>query len=459
MLSRRQFLAATAATTPVLRAQQAARRKPNIIFLLADDLGYGDPGCYGQKQLQTPNIDRLAAEGTRFTQAYAGATVCAPSRCALMTGYHGGHARIRGNKDVSLQKQDVIIPELLKRAGYRTGIFGKWGLADAGEPGLPNAKGFDEWFGYLNQRHAHNYYPEHLWNNQRDELLAENWGNQKKIYSHDLISQHLMEFLNRSHQQPFFLFGAFTLPHANNEAVNYGPDGMEVPSDAPFTNREWPQTEKNFAAMVKRLDDTVGAIVGFLKQNNLENDTLLIFSSDNGPHQEGKHNSKYFHSSGPLRGIKRDLYEGGIRVPFIARWPGKIKAGATSDQTLAFWDLLPTFCEVAGTAAPAGIDGISMLPALLGKPQKQHDYFYWEFHEGGFNQAIRFGDMKAIRFGPQGPIELYDLKNDLGETHDLAKEKPDLVARAKQIFASARTDNPDFPVQNKPANSPSRRTD
>lgn len=455
MLSRRHFLAAASAA-PLLTAQTQGR-KPNIIFLLADDLGYGDLGCYGQKQLLTPNIDRLAAEGTRFTQAYAGATVCAPSRCALMTGFHGGHARIRGNKDISLQRQDVVIPELLKQAGYRTGLFGKWGLADAGEPGLPNDKGFDEFFGYLNQRHAHNYYPEHLWENRKDVLLAENWGNRKKDYSHDLISRRAMQFLDSSQKQPFFLFGAFTLPHANNEAVQYGPDGMEVPNDAPFTSRDWPQTEKNFAAMVKRLDDTVGNILDFLKKSNLENDTLVIFSSDNGPHQEGKHNPKYFHSSGPLRGIKRDLYEGGIRVPFIARWPGKIKAGATSEQPLAFWDLLPTFCEVAGATPPAGIDGISILPALLGKTQKQHDYFYWEFHEGGFNQAIRFGDMKAIRFGPQGPIELYDLKNDIGEAKNLASAKPDLIAKAKQIFASARTDNPDFPMQDKPANSPSRK--
>lgn len=467
MFSRRQFLAVSGLAAAAVSAQPQARSHPNIVFLLADDLGYGDVGCYGQQQLLTPNIDRLATQGTRFTQAYAGATVCAPSRCALMTGLHNGHAWIRGNKNISLRKEDTTFPELLQRAGYHTGIFGKWGLGDAGQPGVPNAKGFDDWFGYLNQTHAHNYFPEHLWENNTDVLLKENWGNQKKTYSHDLVAQHTMKFLDNAaaKQQPFFLFGAFTLPHANNEALQYSHDGMEVPNDAPFTDKSWPQTEKNFAAMVKRLDDTVGAVLGFLEKNKLADNTLVIFSSDNGPHQEGKHDPKFFHSSGPLRGIKRDLYEGGIRVPFIARWPGKIKAGATSEQVLAFYDLMPTFCELAGASVPSGIDGISMVPALLGQPlsqQRQHEYLYWEFHEGGFNQAIRFGDglaYKAIRFGPDGPIELYDLRQNIGESQNLAGVRPELVAKAKQIFATARVENPEFPMQTQAANSPSRGKD
>ena len=423
--------------------------KPNIIFILADDLGYGDLGCYGQEIIRTPNIDRLAAEGMRFTDHYAGSTVCAPSRCCLMTGYHTGHARVRGNWGkgprgygacFELRDEDVTIAELLKQAGYTTGMFGKWSLGVEDTTGEPGKQGFDEWFGYLNQGHAHNYYTEFLWKNNQVMWIRENANGQKVVYSHDLITQESLDFIERNTDNPFFLYLAYTIPHANNEMGRISGDGMQVPSYAPYSAQNWPQPEKGFAAMVTLMDRDIGKIVALLKEKGLDENTIIFFSSDNGPHHEGGHNSDFFKSSGPLRGTKRDLYDGGIRVPMIARWPGKIKPGTETNHVSAFWDFLPTACEIAGIKSPKNIDGISFLPILFGQEQKEHGYLYWEFHERKTSaQAIRMGNWKAVRHSPVGLIELYDLKTDIGEKDNIAQQHTDIVAEMESFFKNART--------------------
>jgi arylsulfatase A-like enzyme len=455
MLTRRHFLPTLAA--PLL-AQPA--RRPNIVFIIADDLGYGDLSCYGQTQFSTPNIDRLAKEGMRFTQAYAGATVCAPSRCGLMTGLHGGHTRIRGNRnpEIPLEPGDLVIPEALKQAGYHTGLFGKWGLGYTGTNGVPNKKGFDEFFGYHTQLQAHTYYPHNLYDNGRDFTIPNNWGTKQRQYAPELIAQRAMKFLDdqRGAARPFFQYLPSTLPHANNELGRDTGDGMEIPDWGEFAKKEWPNPEKGFAAMTTYLDRFVGRVLDKLKETGAEQNTVVIFTSDNGPHQEGGHSAKYFKSSGPLRGIKRDLYEGGIRVPFLIRWPGVVKPGSTSDQQIAFWDMLPTLAEIGGAAAPGKIDGVSVTRAFRGESLPAGRVFYWEFHEGGFNRAVRFGDWKAIQFGKNGPIELYNLKTDLGEVTDVAAANPGAIADARRYFAASRVDNPDFPMQDGAANSPNR---
>src|SRR6185369_438122 len=418
--------------------------KPNIIFILADELGYGELGCYGQKKIKTPNLDKLAAEGMRFTQCYAGSPVCAPSRCVLMTGLHTGHAIIRGNAAVPLRPEDQTVAELLKKADYRTCAVGKWGLGLERTTGASNKKGFDEWLGYLDQLHAHNYYPTQIWRNTNQLLLDHNLGGRKGDYTHDLLTRVSTNFLRISKGRPFFLYVAFTIPHANNELKE---KGMEVPSDEPYSKEAWPQAEKNKAAMITRLDDSVGKIMTRLKELGLDENTVVFFSSDNGPHKEGGVDPKFFESSGPLRGIKRDVYEGGIRVPMIVRWPGRIKPGAISDQVWAFWDFLPTAAAIAGTKPPSDIDGISMLPALVGKRQKDHDFLYWEFHENGFSQAVRMGDWKAVRLGPDKPLELYQLKTDPGETENVAASNRGIVKKIAEYLASARTESKDWPVK------------
>jgi arylsulfatase A-like enzyme len=446
-MQRRQFLQ-TLAAAPLL-AQENGRSCPNIVFVLADDLGYGDLGCYGQTRIATPHLNRLASEGMRFTSAYAGSTVCAPSRCSLMTGYHTGHARTRGNKpiDLPLRPTDVTVTEILKQAGYRTALFGKWSLGQLGSTGYPTRKGFDEWFGYFSQLHAHNYYPEHLLSNETSYLCRGNLGTQHKNYAPDLFTERAMAFLSRqTAQQPFFLHVCYTQPHANNEMGRDTGNGMQVPSDAPYSSRDWPQPEKNFAAMITRLDSDVGRLLTTLKEQGLDSNTLVVFASDNGPHREGGHIPSFFESSGPLRGIKRDLSEGGIRVPALMRWPGAIRAGSVSDFPWAFWDFLPTAAELAGVPPPTGIDGLSILPTLRGESQKPHQYLYWEFHESGFDQAVRAGNWKGLRKGPQGPLELYDLSADLGERHNLANANPEVVKRLEAILAQARTADPEWPV-------------
>lgn len=432
------------AATPVCAAA------PNIIFILADDLGYGDVGCYGQKQIATPHLDALAAGGMRFTQCYAGSTVCAPSRSVLMTGQHTGHTQVRGNALVPLRPEDVTVAEVLKTAGYRTGLIGKWGLGEPESTGVPNRQGFDYFFGYLNQKHAHNYYPDHLWRNQEKvaypgNVVEKGVASKRTTYSHDLFMAEALKFVGEEQDKPFFLYLACTIPHANNEA---GKLGMETPSDAPYTDRAWPQAQKNHAAMITRLDADVGKLVKRLQELKLDERTIIFFTSDNGPHREGGGDPTFFRSSGPLRGIKRSLTEGGIRVPMIVRWPGHIKPGQVSEQVWAFWDFLPTAAALAGTKPPTGIDGVSMLPALQGEPQTGHEFLYWEFHEGGFSQAVRMGDWKYIRrpYAKDPAPELYNLRTDLGEAKNVAAEQKDVVAKIEAYLKTARTDSKDWPV-------------
>ncbi len=447
-VNRRQFIQAGVGTAlaahGLLTDGFAAERKPNIIFILADDLGYGDLSCYGQAKFATANIDRLAKEGMLFRQHYSGSTVCAPSRCSLMTGYHMGHAYVRGNasegKGIPLRLEDVTVAELLQKAGYKTGLYGKWGLGVEGTTGHPNRQGFDEFFGYLNQAHAHYYYTDHLFRNETKVLL------EKGQYSHDLIMDEALGFVRRNRTNPFFLYLAVTIPHAS----------MEVPEDsiAPFRDEfeeqpfapgqhysAQPTPNAAFAAMVSRLDQGVGRLLKLLEESGLDRDTIIFFSSDNGPHKEGGRSPDYFHSSGPFRGIKRDLYEGGIRVPLLARWPGKIKAGAVSEHVSAFWDFLPTACQLAGAPIPKQLDGISMMHDLSGRRQKRHDYLYWEFYERGFQQAVREGNWKAVKLAPAQPAELYDLGSDISESRNVAAENPKVVKRLENIMRRARTES------------------
>ncbi len=442
----------------------ATAPRPNIVFILADDLGYGDLGCYGQTHIRTPRLDRMAAEGLRFTRAYAGSTVCAPSRCSLMTGRHMGHARVRGNAGranplaQALRAEDRTVARLLQQAGYTTALIGKWGLGDVGaaESGLPRRQGFDYFFGYLNQRHAHNYHPTFLWRNEARVPLRNTVPNEdadgagvsdnRAEYAPDLLTAEALAFIRRAQDRPFFLYFCPIIPHANNEA---GPAGMEVPDLGEYRDRDWPPAQKAHAAMVTRLDRDVGRILDLLRELGLEERTLVIFSSDNGPHREGGFDPARTGSSGPLRGIKRDLYEGGIRVPLIARWPGHVPAGAVTEQVIAFWDFFPTAAELAGVEAGPG-DGLSFMPTLLGQPQeKQHEYLYWEFFEGGFKQAILAGTWKGVRGGPGRPWELYDLASDPAETRDLAAVHPEIVARLEQLARTARANSPDWPVPDK----------
>jgi len=441
----------------IFAAAAPAQRRPNIIFIQADDLGYGDLSCYGQLKFKTPNIDRLAAEGMRFTQYYAGSTVCAPSRSALMTGQHTGHTRIRGNARYPLSPEDVTVAEVLKSAQYKTALIGKWGLGEAGTTGVPNLQGFDYFFGYLNQRHAHNYYPTFLWRNEEQVKLRnvvpdedkEGAGNStnRLDYSHDLIAEESLKFIEQNSRSPFFLYLAFTIPHANNEA---GKKGMEVPDQGEFASKDWPEQERAKAAMITRMDRDVGRLMALIKKLGIDDNTIVFFTSDNGPHREGGADPDFFDSNGPLRGIKRDLYEGGIRVPMIARWPKRIKAGAKSDQVWAHWDFLPTAAEIAGVkppANPANIDGVSMLNALLGLRQRGHEFLYWEFHERGFSQAVRMGDWKAVRNAPDSPLELYDLKNDLGEQNNVAVKHPEVVKKIEDYLKTARTESELWPTR------------
>lgn len=446
-MDRRTFLTTAAASLAAPLGAQGAR--PNIVFILADDLGAGDLGCYGQRRIRTPNLDRLAAEGIRFTQAYAGATVCAPSRCCLMTGKHTGHATVRGNKkpEVGLKAEEPTVASLLRSAGYRTALFGKWGLGGPGTGSVPNTRGFEQFYGYLDQQHAHNSYPEHLWDNQNEVMLPDNWFHQRKQFSNDLFAERSAAFLRQqTASQPFFLYAPFTIPHANNELGKFQANGMENPDFGPYANENWPEVEKTFAASITRMDEAIGRLLSVLDQRGLAGNTLVLFSSDNGPHKEGNHNPNFFESAGPVRGTKRDLTDGGIRVPALARWTGRIKPGQVSPSPWAFWDFLPTACELAGVRAPAGIDGRSIVPTLMEGRTIERECFYWEFHEGGFAQAVRAGDWKLIRQKPRFELELYDLAADPRERNNLASSRPEVVKKLLPLFRSQRTDNPAFPV-------------
>lgn len=436
---------------------QARAEQPNIIYILLDDAGYGDLGCYGQKKFTTPNIDRLASEGMRFTDHYSGSTVCAPTRCSLMTGLHTGHCFVRGNREVKPEGQSpmpadiVTIPRLLHQAGYQTGMFGKWGLGAPGSTSDP-MQHFDSFFGYNCQREAHNYYPDHLWkNDQRVELDG-------KTYAHDLIIENALNFVRSNSTGPFFCYMSVTIPHA----------AMQVPEDsmAPF-RKKFPQFEDvigkyagpdvrnpvaGFAGMMTRLDQQVGQLLTLLQELDIDDKTLVMLSSDNGPHKEGGHQPDFFDSNGPLRGYKRDLYEGGIRTPLLARWPGKLEAGAVSHLISAHWDMLPTFCELAGAETPNGLDGISIVPTLLGHTdeQAQHEALYWEFSERGRSQAARVGNWKGVRLDlkkhPDAPIELYDLSNDIGEEHNIADTHPEIVSKLKAVMQREHVESESFPL-------------
>ncbi|MHC4744428.1 MAG: arylsulfatase [Planctomycetota bacterium] len=432
---------------PTMGRGKAGRgRRVNVIYIMADDMGYGDLGCYGQKRIKTPNIDKLAAEGTRFTQCYTGSTVCAPSRSVLMTGQHTGHTRVRGNsgivggvgsqRRVPLQAEDFTVAELFKRGGYATGITGKWGLGEPETTGVPNRQGFDEWFGYLNQRNAHSYYPPYLWKNEEKFTLEGNQNGKKGQYSHDLMTDFALDFLRRDRTEPFFLYLPYTIPHAK----------YEIPSTEPYSDESWPQNAKVHAAMITRLDGDVGKIMALLKDLGLDDNTLVFFCSDNGAANRWE---GIFDSSGPLKGRKRDMYEGGIRTPMIARWPGKVPAGKVDERTVWYFaDFLPTMADLIGEEAPDNIDGISVLPSILGKKQRTDDRFlYWEFFERGFKQAVRWRNYKAVRLGVGKPIELYNLKKDPAETTNIAEKTPKIVAKIENYLKTARTESKNWPVK------------
>lgn len=453
--------------------KKVTKQKPNIVYILADDLGYGDLSCYGQTKFKTPNIDKMADEGMLFTQHYAGTTVCAPSRSSLMTGQTTGHTFIRGNKEWQPEGQYPIeakaftIAELLKEAGYTTGGFGKWGLGFVGTEGDPNKQGFDEFYGYNCQRMAHNYYPGHLWDNDKKIILEGNTGDKFGEYAPKLIHQRALQFIEKNRDKPFFLYYPTTIPHAElllpkkylkKFRGKYLPErkykGAEF-GDKRFREGAYgtqPESHAAFAAMVTLLDKQVGEVLAKLKELGLEKNTLVIFTSDNGPHHEGGADPDYFNSNGIYKGYKRDLYEGGIREPMIAWWPGKIKAGTTNNHISAFWDMMPTFAEMAGVKPPKNIDGISMLPTLLSKKgQKQHDYLYWEFHEGGGKKALRKGDWKLVSRFINKPdkttMELYNLKTDPGEKKNVAKKHPDILKELITLMASARTESKVYPFK------------
>ncbi|MFL3657681.1 MAG: arylsulfatase [Opitutales bacterium] len=422
--------------------------KPNIIFIMADDMGYGDLGSYGQTVIQTPNLDQMAVEGLRFTNCYAGSTVCAPSRSVLMTGLHTGHTTVRGNFGkfgvvglaggngrVPLDESDITVAEVLKDAGYVTGMTGKWGLGEPNTSGHPNDQGFDEWFGYLNQRRAHSYYPEFIWKDKAKFDLPKNQNEQKETYTHDLFTEFALDFVKRHEKDPFFLYLPYTIPH----------DRYEVPDTAPYSDRPWTDDEKVHAAMITRLDRDIGALFQSLKDLKLDEKTIVFFCSDNGAAKrwEGR-----FDSSGALQGHKRDMYEGGLRTPMIVRWPGQVAAEETNDTAWYFADALPTFAELAGLNAPSGIDGVSMLPTILGNKQDlSNRVLYWEFFESGFQQAVRQGDWKAIRMAPGKALELYDLSKDESESNNIAANHPDIIAEMEAILKTARTPSENWPVE------------
>ncbi|MBN1997505.1 arylsulfatase [candidate division KSB1 bacterium] len=463
--NRRQFLKASATVgLTFFYSSCSGKTRPNIIYIIADDLGYGDLGCYGQKNIKTPNIDRMAAEGIKCTQHYAGSSVCAPSRCVLMTGLHTGHAYVRGNQEsepygqLPLPEKTATVASLLQSAGYRTGIFGKWGLGVQNNTGNPQNHGFDEFYGYYCQVHAHNSFPEYLYHNGQKVMLQnrviympkDHWTRglgsyaaEKVEYSNDLIFNACLDFIKNNSRNPFFAYLPVTIPHNNGEA----PDGekYEAPSMEPYAGENWNDDNKRYAAMITRLDGYVGTLIQRLKELDLDDRTVIFFTSDNG----GVANP-LFRSNGALRGYKQDLYEGGIRVPMIVRWPGKIKANTITDHVSAFWDFLPTACDLAGIQKPENIDGLSYLPALMGESQEQHEYLYWEFYwwKPPY-MAVRMGDWKGLYFfnaeGP-GRFELYDLGAYPTESEECGARHPEVVNRIKEIMQQAHAQSAHFPT-------------
>jgi uncharacterized sulfatase len=421
--------------------------KPNVLVILANDLGYGDLGSYGQTRIQTPHLDQLAAGGMRFTQAYAGNALNAPSRAALITGTHSGHNRIRGNADLPLAPEDYTLAEFLKANGYNTCALGKWALGLHQTSGEPFRQGFDEWFGFLSLREAFQPYPALIWRQDQQWMVPGNQNGAKGDYACDWFERAATNYFRINSQYPFFVFLALPLPQANLELATRTGNGYDVPSVAPYARENWPAPAKNRAAMITLLDRYVGALMNRLRELKIERQTLVLFTSDNGPDSEGGVDPAFFKSAGPWRGGKRDLTEGGLRVPLIAHWPGRIQPGIVSDQLVAHWDVFPTVTEAVTTNRTVGLDGISFLPTLLGKPQtNQHDYLYWELHENGVRQALRFGDWKVLRSGAGSPVELYGLKTDLRETNNLAATQPQLVKQAEKWLYQARVDAPQWPL-------------
>lgn len=441
-ITRRQLLAGISSAA----ALRAAAARPNIILILADDLGIGDLGCYGQKILSTPNIDRLAAEGLRFRNAYSGSMVCAPSRCSLMTGYHMGHATVRGNWETypegqhPLAERDITVAACLKQAGYTTGICGKWGLGGPDSRSAPNKAGFDFFYGYNCQRHAHRYFTDYLWRNtERIPILQ---SSKKRIYAQDLIAEESLRFIRENRNRPFFLFCAWTLPHGPYNLNNV--TGVEK-----YAGTDWTEGQKCYAAMVERLDADVGRVMSEVSALGLDRNTLVLFASDNGAGGEAVNKGR-FGSQGGLRGTKGSLCEGGIRVPQIARWPGRVPAGRTTEFLTAFWDFLPTAADLAGARAPGGIDGVSIVPTLLGRPQEQREYLYWErLDPKKLTRAVRMRDWKGYQETPVGPIELYDLESDPAESRDIAGEHPEVARRIRKIMDEARTHASVPPLDNR----------
>lgn len=450
--------------------QEQTQKQPNIIYILADDLGYGDLSCYGQELFSTPNIDKLAQSGLRFTQHYSGSTVCAPSRSSLMTGQHTGHTFIRGNKgwapegQYPLAAEEYTLAEMLQDAGYKTGAFGKWGLGYPGSEGDPNNQGFDEFFGYNCQRIGHHYYPYHLWHNQEKVMLTGNEGKQTGEYAPEVIHEQALKFIEDNHEKPFFMYYPSIIPHAElfapeeymekhsgkyePEKEYKGVDGGENYRLGPYGSQ--PEAHAAFAAMVNVLDDQVGEIVSKLEEFGILENTLIIFTSDNGPHKEGGADPDYFNSNSIFRGYKRDLYEGGIRVPMIASWKNQIKPGTETDHVSAFWDVFPTVAELTGAPLPENTDGISFLPTLTGKEnqQQKHEYLYWEFHELGGRKALRRDKWKLINnnvFSPdKTTVELYDLAADPAEQDNVATSHPELVEEMTGLMENARTESEVF---------------
>ncbi|MBX2873189.1 MAG: arylsulfatase [Saprospiraceae bacterium] len=431
--------------TPSIQSNTTAQ-KPNIIFIMSDDQGYADLGCYDSEFIKTPVLDKMAAEGMRFTQAYAGSPVCAPTRCVLMTGKHSGHITRRDNRAahedlpfnqrrlIPLNDADFTLAEMLKEVGYVTAGMGKWGLGNPGTTGTPYKQGFDYFMGYLDQMHAHNYYTPYLMQNADTLHIPQNENGQQEIYSHDLIMEEALEFVNQQQDTSFFLYLPLCLPHGK----------YEIPDNSAYADRDWPERVKNYAAMLDLMDKDIGRLFALLKQLKIDENTIVFFTSDNGPNPPF---IRRLQSNKPFRGSKRQLLEGGIRTPLIARWPGHIEAGTTSDQLVTFWDVMPTLAELSGATKPQDIDGLSFLPTLSGEPeqQSQHDYLYWEFYNP-FQQAVRVGKWKGIRVGTAEPIHLYDLENDLLEQNDLAEAQSEIVAKMKAIMEEAHSPNPYWPT-------------
>jgi len=426
--------------------------QPNLIFILSDDLAQGDLGCYGQKLIQTPNLDRMAKEGTRYLQGYCGTTVCAPSRSVLMTGLHTGHCPIRANREVQPEGQKplpagtITVAKVLKDAGYATACCGKWGMGMFDTTGSPLKVGFDHFFGYNCQRHAHSYFPAYLYNDdQRFELPGNTGKGMGNTYAQNLIADETLKFVRANKEKPFFLYYSITLPHGT----------FQIDDQGIYKDKPWTETQKNYAAMVTRLDSDVGRLLALLKELKIDENTLVMLAGDNGSSFDPKSEvGKLFEqAANGLRGFKRGLYEGALRQAALARWPGQVPAGRVSDEPWAFWDFLPTAAELAGAKIPAEYqpDGLSLVSFLKGGPAPKRDHFYWELHEGTSLQAARFGDWKVVRNGPESPIELYDLKTDAAESKNLAAEKPDLVAKAEALMKSSRTEHPDWPLVQKKA--------